>query len=108
MKYIITESQYNKTIDKFISYQLEPHEEKSSKEKPKSKFWVKDGKVIAELNKKNNEFYLHFDIWHMISLMFSLENDETKEVMRQWLKEHYNLSRLTPFYYSFPHKYTLY
>ena len=27
MKYIITESQYNNTIDKFITYYLEPHEE---------------------------------------------------------------------------------
>ena len=29
MKYTITESQYNKAIDKFITYQLEPHEKKT-------------------------------------------------------------------------------
>ena len=52
MKYIITESQYNKTIDKFITYQFEPHEEKRTKNKPNSRlistidmnsasFWMK-------------------------------------------------------------------
>ena len=51
MKYIITENQYSNTIDKFISYQFEPHEEKRTKKHPKSLFWVKDGEIIAEIEK---------------------------------------------------------
>ena len=47
MKYIITESQYGNTIDKFITYQFEPHEEKRTKKHSESIFWVKDGEVIA-------------------------------------------------------------
>jgi hypothetical protein len=53
MKYIIKESQYNNAIDKFISYQFEPHEEKRTREYPESIFWVKDGKVIAEIKESN-------------------------------------------------------
>jgi hypothetical protein len=72
MKYIITESQYNKAIDKFITYHLEPHEEKTSKKYPDSIFWTN------------------------ISIMFSLEYKETQEVIKYWLEEHYNLGSLTP------------
>ena len=96
MKYIITEQQHNVVIDKFITFQLEPHEERFSKHYPDSTFWIKDGKLIAEVNKKYNHFYLGSEIWSTISIMFSLEDDETKKVVRKWLKEHYKLRGLTP------------
>ena len=95
MKYIITESQYNKAIDKFITYQLEPHEEKTSKEYPNSIFWVKDNEVIAEIE-KSEYFWIDYHIWDTISLMFSLEYEETQEVIKEWLEEHYKLGSLTP------------
>ena len=74
MKYIITEQKYNKAIDKFITYQLEPHEEKVSENHSDSIFWIKDGEIIAEVNKKWDYFFLHHVIWETISIMFSLEN----------------------------------
>ena len=95
MRYIITESQYNKAIDKFITYQLEPHEEKTSKEYPDSIFWVKDGEIIAEIE-KSEYFWVKRDIWDTISIMFSLEYKETREVIKEWLEEHYELGSLTP------------
>jgi hypothetical protein len=95
MKYIITESQYNSAIDKFISYQFEPHEEKTSKEYPKSIFWIKDGKVIAEIE-KSKIFWVRYQNFDIISNMFSLEYEETQEVIKYWLEEHYNLGSLTP------------
>ena len=95
MKYIITESQYNKVIDKFITYQLEPHEEKTSKKYPNSIFWVNDGEIIAEI-KKSRYFWVDYRIWRTISKMFSLEYDETQEVIKEWLEEHYELGSLTP------------
>jgi uncharacterized membrane protein len=101
MKYIITESQYNKVIDKFITYHLEPHEEKTSKKYPDSIFWTKNGRIIVEI--ENSEyFWVIDDIWTNISSMFSLEYKETQEVIKYWLEEHYNLGSLTPFlgYYS--------
>jgi hypothetical protein len=101
MKYIITESQHNKIIDKFITYQFEPHEEKRTKNKPDSIFWVKDGEVIAEINKNSGYFWVESQIWNTISSMFSLEYSETQQVIKDWLEEHYKLGGLTPFLFHF-------
>lgn len=99
MKYIITESQYNNTIDKFITYYLEPHEEKRTEEHPKSVFWVKDGEVVAEI-KESAFFWVNHKIWRSILLMFSLKHTETREVIKDWLEEHYKLGELTPTFAS--------
>ena len=95
MKYIITESQYNNTIDKFITYMFEPHEEKRTKKYPDSIFWIKDGEVIVEIE-KSEYFWVNYKIWNNITLMFSLEYDETQQVIKDWLEEHYKLGGLTP------------
>jgi hypothetical protein len=95
MKYVITESQLNKTIDNFITYQFEPHIEKTSKKYSDSIFWIKDREIIVNLQ-KSGYFWVKVDIWEAISLTFSLDYDETQEVIRQWLKEHYNLGSLRP------------
>ena len=105
MKYIITESQYNNAINRFITYQLEPHEEKTSKEYPDSIFWVKDGEIIVEIEKPeyfwvtSKNFWVKYEIWDTISSMFSLEGTETQEVIKEWLKEHYNLGSFIPKYF---------
>jgi len=95
MKYTITENQYNKSIDKFITYYLEPHEEKRTEEHPKSVFWVKDGEVVAEI-KESAFFWVNHKIWRSILLMFSLKHTETREVIKDWLEEHYKLGGLSP------------
>ena len=95
MKYLIKESQYNNAIDKFISHQFEPHKEKRTKKYPESIFWVKDGEVIAEI-KKSEYFWVLPQIWTNIMSMFSLEYDETHQVIKNWLEEHYGLGELTP------------
>ena len=100
MKYIIKESQYNNAIDKFITYQFEPHEEIRSKKYPGAIFWVKDGEVITEI-KNSKYFWVSPQIWNNITLMFSLKYDETQQVIKDWLEEHYKLGGLKP-----PIKYT--
>ena len=96
MKYIITESQYNNTIDKFITYKLEPHEEKKTKKYPGAIFWVKDGEVITEI-KNSKYFWVSPQIWNNITLMFSLKHTETQQVIKDWLEEHYKLGGLIPY-----------
>ena len=96
MKYIITENQYSNPIDKFISYQFEPHEEKRTKKHPKSVFWVKDGEIIAEIE-KSKDFFVSPQIWKNIMSMFSLEYVETQQVIKNWLEEHYKLGGLKPY-----------
>ena len=100
MKYIITESQHSNAIDKFITYQLEPHEVKRSSKYPNSIFWVKDGEVIAEINERSDYFWVDYQIWDTISSMFSMEYNEIQRVMKDWLEEHYKLGGLTPAYSS--------
>jgi uncharacterized membrane protein len=95
MKYIITESQYNNTIDKFISSQFEPHEKKTIQRYPTSIFWVKNGEIIAEI--ENSEYFtVKNKVWYIISVMFSLGYDETQKAISLWLEEHYNLGELIP------------
>jgi hypothetical protein len=99
MKYIITESQYDNTIDKFITYLFKPHEEIRTKKFPDSIFWVKDGEVISEI--ENSEyFWVSPKIWRSIMNMFSLEPFETQQVIKDWLEEHYKLGELTPTFAS--------
>ena len=95
MKYLIKESQYNNAIDKFISDQFEPHEEKRTKKYPESIFWVKDGEVIVEIE-KSEYFFVSHQIWRSISFMFSLKHTETRQVIKDWLEEHYKLGSLSP------------
>ena len=96
MKYIITESQYNKIIDRFLTNQFEPHKEKTSKDYPDSIFWIKDGEIIVEI-KKSKDVWVLDSVWNSISDMFSLEYDDTKSVIKSWLEKHYKLGGLTPF-----------
>ena len=96
MKYIITESQHNKIIDKFITYQFEPHEEKKSSKYPDSIFWVKDDEIIIEIE-DSDYFWVSPQIWRNIRSMFSLEYGETQQVISDWLEEHYKLGGLTPY-----------
>ena len=95
MKYLIKESQYNNAIDKFITHLLEPHEEKRTKRYPESVFWVKDGEVIVEIE-KSKYFWVSPKIWRIIMSMFSLEDTETQQVIKDWSEEHYKLGELTP------------
>ena len=95
MKVIITESQYNRAIDLFITYLLEPHEVRTIKKSPNSIFWVKGGEIIAEI-KKSEYFWLDYHIWIRISEMFGLDYEETQSVIKVWLEQHYNLGELTP------------
>lgn len=103
MKYIISESRLEKLIYKFLTYQFEPHEEKTSNRYPNSIFWVKDNEVIVEIenSEKNNtsgpsqKIWVSAFIWDITSDMFSLDYDETKLVINHWLEEHYELGGLT-------------
>ena len=93
MKVIITESQYNKAIDQFISYCLEPHEVKISENYPESVFWVKSGIVIVDIE-DSTHFWLTREKWDTISNMFGFSENETRLAIIVWLEKHYGLGSL--------------
>lgn len=96
MKIIITESQYDKAIDKYITYKLEPHKERFSNRYPDSTFWVKGGEVIASVDKERNLFWLNEEIWRSITKMLSLDGIETSHFIKKWLDKHYGMEELSP------------
>jgi hypothetical protein len=106
MKYIITESQYNKAIDKFISKQFEGFEEVRI---PRYGLvvWVKDGKIVAEIlnvGDRGDYFFVDKDIFNSIEDMFGLNDfKEVKLTIEHWLENHHNLSKLTAWRHSQHH-----
>ncbi len=89
MKYLITESQYNKAIDKFISLQLIPHTRHRT---GGSLYWVKDDQIICEYNLRFHDFWFRESIWKDIEDMFALEFYEVADVLKKWLEIHEGVS----------------
>ncbi len=106
MKYIITESQYNKAIDKFISKKFEGFEEVRI---PRYGLllWVKDGKIVAEIlnvGDRGDYFFVDRGIWNSIDDMFDI--DDYKEIrlgVENWLERNHNISNLTAWRHSQHH-----
>ena len=95
MKVIISESQYNRLVDSFITFLIEPHEAKIIPKYPNSIYWVKDGEVIVEIA-NHKYFWLHYRIWKQISDQFGLGYGDIQLVIKVWLEQHYGLGGLTP------------
>jgi hypothetical protein len=93
MKIIITESQYNKAIDQFITFLLEPHEERITNKRPNSIFWAKGGVVIVEIE-NSKKFFLDINPWERIEEMFGLDYGETESAIEIWLERHYKMEKL--------------
>ena len=86
-------------IDKFISSRFEGSEKKSPPYnfQPSVIFFVKNNEVIAEVEFPGI-FWIKKSIWDVISGVFSLDEDETKIYIQDWLEEHHNFKGLTPYY----------
>ena len=55
-------------------------------------FFMKDGKVIFEYDKKNEFVYISYnEIWAILESFFGLEYEEIQDLTKEWVKEHYNL-----------------
>lgn len=95
MKYLITESQYNKAFDKVISYVFENHREERFNELPESIFWVRDEKIIAEI--RNLEiFIISEDKWNFIKNFTSSNGRKVESILKKWLNIHYGLKNTIP------------
>ena len=96
MKYVITENQLNRAALRFLNTEygnLEPYE---TDEHPNFIYFMKDGEVIFEYNKKNGYVYISYDkIWSFLDSFFGLEYEEIQDITKQWVEEHYNLSVTT-------------
>ena len=92
MKYIITESQLDRAALKYLNIEygdLTPYE---TDEYPNHIFFMKDGEVIFDYNKKNGWVYISNEkIWSLLESFFGLEYEEIQDLLKQWVEEHYKL-----------------
>ena len=59
-------------------------------------FFMKDGEVIFEYNKKNERVFISNDkIWSFLESFFGLEYEEIQDITKQWVEEHYKLEVTT-------------
>ena len=51
-------------------------------------FFMKDGKVIFNYNKKNGVIYISYDnIWSFLESFFGLEYEEIQSLTKEWVEE---------------------
>ncbi len=92
MKYIITESQMDRAVFKWLNSEygdLTPYE---TEEYPDYIFFMKDGEVVFDYNKKNGYVDISYDkIWLFLKSFFGLEYKEIQDITKEWVEEHYKL-----------------
>lgn len=93
MKVIITESQKNRTIIKWLNSEygdLTPYE--TEKHHPNQIFFMKDEKVLFNYNKKPKTVGISYDkIWSFLEYFFGLEYEEIQDITKEWIEEYYKL-----------------
>ena len=85
-----------KRLDKLL---LDGSEQITRSDYPDSIFFKRksDGKIIAEIDKKNERFLLSKnDIWSFFQRHFNLEYSEIQEIARDWLDKTFKLRGYTP------------
>jgi hypothetical protein len=66
------------------------------KEYPDYIFHMKNGKCILQHNKKNGYVYVSYsEIWKFFENMFSMSNQQIKDITKIWVEEHYKKSITT-------------
>ena len=53
-------------------------------------FFMKNGEVIFEYNKKNRDVYISYDkIWSFLESFFGLEYEETQSLTKEWVERQF-------------------
>jgi hypothetical protein len=96
MKYIITENQLNRAALKYLNTEYGDLEPYKTDEFPDYIFYMKDGEVILQYNKKNGVVFISYDhIWTFLGSFFGLKDEEIQVITKEWVEEHYNLRVIT-------------
>ena len=101
MKYIITESQLDRAVLKYLNSEygdLEPYE---TDRWPEYIFFMKDGELIFDYNKESGVVYISYDkIWSFLKSFFGLEYEEIQDLTKEWVEEHYKLEVTTTYVFK--------
>lgn len=79
-------------IIKYLNSEFSDLEQFETKKHPDYIFFMKDGEVVFDYNKKNGDVYISYDkIWSFLKKFFGLEYEEIQDIIKEWVEEHYNL-----------------
>ena len=96
MKVIITESQKNIAIIKYLNSEFSDLTPYETEKYPDYIFFMKDGEVVFDYNKENGVVYISYDkIWSFLKNFFGLEYEEIQGLTKKWVEEHYKLRVIT-------------
>jgi len=87
---------------KYLNYLFEDIYEVKSKNYPNSTFFKKDDKVILELEKSGTLWVL-YSVWASISDTFSLQYEETQQLIKEWMESQLKSGEVAPFPTRFQH-----
>ena len=79
-------------IIKYLNSEYGDLEQFETEKYPDYIFFMKDGKVIFDYNKKNGYVAVSYDkIWSFLKNFFGLKYEEIQGLTKEWVEEHYNL-----------------
>jgi len=99
MKYIITENKLNNVALSWMNKNFSPDQLEivKSEKYPDSIFFMKNGSVFMEQDKKIKYFYFDYDdIWSFFKSFFGMEHEQIQEVLSYWLEETLKLKGYKP------------
>ena len=67
-------------------------EEYETDKYPNNIFYMKDGEVILDYNRKNGDCRInYYEIWSFLKSVFQLDFEEIQDITKEWVEEHYKL-----------------
>ncbi len=81
---------------KWLNENFNPMEPFYMEEYPDYIFHMKDGRCILQHNKKNGYVYVSYgEIWKFFESVFSMSNQQIKDITKIWVDEHYKMGVTT-------------
>jgi hypothetical protein len=92
MRYIITESQKDSAIIRWLNSEYGDLTPIEMEEYSNYIIFMKDDKVIFEYNKRSGVVSISYDnIWSILSNFFGLEDKEIEDITKEWVESRYKL-----------------
>ena len=83
-------------IIKYLNSEYPELEQFETEKYPDYIFFMKDGEVVFDYNKKNGLVVVSYDkIWSFLKSFFDLEHKEIQVLTKEWVEEHYKLRSTT-------------
>jgi hypothetical protein len=101
MKYIITESKLNRAVGKFLSKEYGDLEIYDHDNQPWVLYVDKNGELIFLYHTKDNELYVTKDIIKFLYDIFSIDVEQTKDILSEWFEKHTGLKSYKVLGWSF-------